>query len=65
MADVTMCISTTCKAIKDCRRNPECHDAPPKSIGEQQSYAYWNQEYGYSCPGFLDARHTQCSGKHK
>lgn len=56
MADATMCLSTTCQARHDCRRNPACQEALPTSIGESQPYAYWHPEAGYSCPGFWDAR---------
>ena len=56
--DVTMCLSTTCPAKNDCRRNPECQEALPIAA-TAQSYAYWYPDAGYSCPGFWEARELQ------
>ncbi len=55
MTDMTMCNSSTCKAKRDCKRNPECIGCYSVYISHQ-SWTYHHPESGYGCPSFIDTR---------
>lgn len=55
MADMTLCVSQTCRAKDRCKRNGACPDAyQPKA--DNQSYAMWYPPSGQNCPGFIDSK---------
>lgn len=55
MPDFSLCSSAdNCRAAVHCKRNPD--NLMPEQISNNQSYAGFHPDAGYSCPRMIDVR---------